>query len=199
MVLACGSCAGQRFEGTAIEVWVSFEGAGSGAWARFGNTGSGEGVRFEGTNCGAWVASGEVLWVVDTASKDWVMFAALLRFVGTGSGAWVSFEGTTIEVWMRFEGTGSGAWVGFEGAEIGTRLRPGCEVGRPAEPVTRAKVLPTSGDSTEVGLPRPLAASKVLVRLRVSRVELAVGLSEVLSVGVVFRAGVVSGSSILMI
>lgn len=103
---------------------------------------------------------------------------------------------------LRFEGTGSGAWVRFEGAGIGTRLGFGSRVGRPAEPVIRAKVLPTSGDGTEVGLLETLAVSKVLVRLRVSRVWVAVRISELLIVGVdgsdtevIFGAGVVAGPS----
>lgn len=100
----------------------------------------------------------------------------------------------------------TGAWVRFEGAGIGTRLGLGSGVGRPAEPVIRAKVLPTSWDGTEVGLLGTLAVSKVLVRSRVSRVWVAVGLSELLAVGVegpdievIFRAGVISGPSVLII
>ena len=88
-------------------------------------------------------------------------------------------------------------WVWFEGAGIGTRLGLEYSVVRPSEPVVRAKVLPTSGDDIEVGLLGTLTVSKVLVR---SRVLVAVGLSELLAVGVdgpdievIFRAGVVSG------
>lgn len=70
---------------------------------------------------------------------------------------------------------------------------------RASEPVVRAKVLPTSGDDIEVGLLGTLAVTKVLVR---SRVLVAVGLSELLAVGVegpdievIFGAGVVLGLS----
>lgn len=140
--------------------------------------GSDTGVRF-GYGSGAWV-----------------------RFGNTGSGEEVRFVGTASGDWLRFAGTGSGARVRFEGAGIGTRLEFGSTVGRPAEPVIRAKVLPISGDGTEVGLLGTLAVSKVLVGCRVSRVRLVVGLSEVLSVGVegpdpevIFRVGVVPGPS----
>ncbi len=133
---------------------IRFEDTGSSAWVRFVSTGSGRGVRFVGT--------GSVFWV---------------KFVVTAFGTWVRLVGTGIEAWVRFEGTVAGAWVLFEGAGIGTRLGFGSGVGRPAEPAIRAKVLPTSGDGTEVGLLGTLAVSKVLVRSRVSRVWAAVGLS----------------------
>lgn len=82
-----------------------------------------------------------------------------------------------------FVGTGSGAWVRFEGTGIGTRLKFGSRVARPADPVSRANVLSTSGEGAMVGPPGTMAVSKVLVRLTVSTVGFGVGLSEVLSVG----------------
>lgn len=72
--------------------------------------------------------------------------------------------GTESGAWVRFVVTGVGFWVRLEGAGIGTREESVFEVRGPAEPVIRSKVLPTFGDSTEVGLFRLLAVSKVLVK-----------------------------------
>lgn len=166
---------------------LRFEGTGSGAWVGFVSAGPGKRVGFVDTGSGAWVK------FVGNASGDWV------KSEGIGIKACVRVDGTRTEANIRFEGTGAGAWVRFESAGIDTRLGFGSGVGRPAEPVIRAKVLPTSGDSTEVGLLGTLTVSKVLVRLRVSRVWEAVRLSEMLAVGVegpdidvIFGGGVVS-------
>lgn len=94
----------------------------------------------------------------------------------------------------------------MEGARTGTRLRLGSNVGRPAESVFRAKVLPTSGDGAEAGLPGTVVVSQVLVSLRVSGASGASGLREALPVGVggpdievVLGAGMVAGPSVLII
>ena len=151
---------------------------------------------------GLYVESGtRVVLVCESSTGVW--------FEGnSGSEMGVRFEVSTSEqvkfivspAW--FVGTGSGAWVRVEGAGIGTRLGFGSRVGRPAEPVSKAKVLSISGDGTEVGLLGTLDVSKVLVKLRVSPVSSAVSPLEVSSVGVegldfsvVFGAGVVLGPS----
>lgn len=164
----------------------------------FMRTGSVKHVRVVGTSSGSWGK------FIDIASVAWVRFEVTgtefwVRFEVTNSGSWVKLVSITSGAWVRFVGTGIEGWVWSEGTGIGTRLGFGSGVGRPAEPVNRPKVLPTSGDGSEVGLLGTLAVSKVLVR---SRVWVTVGLSELLAVGVegpdievIFGAGIVLGPS----
>lgn len=121
---------------------------------------------------------------------------ACVRFVSSGPVKGLGSVATDSGTCVKFVGTGAGAWVRSEGAKTGTRLGFGSKL------VIGAKVLPTSGVGTEVGLLGTLAVSKVLVRSRVSRVWVVLGLSEVLAVGVegpdievMFGAGVVSRPS----
>lgn len=129
----------------------------------------------------------------------WVMSVSTgpgkgIRFVDTGSRPWAV---PLIGVWIRFEDAG-----------IGTRLGFRSQVVRLEESVIRVKVLPPSRAGIETGLLGIVALSKVLPKLKVSRGLVAVGLSEVLAVGVewpeVFLwAGLVlgpsSGPSVLII
>lgn len=181
--------------------------------------GCGTKVRFVGTVSG----SGSRPWLkfVGTAPKTWVIIVGSacevwVRFLSTGPGRRTGFVDTGSRTWLKFVCTASepwvipltGVWARFEDAGIGTRLGFGSQVARLAEPVVMVKVLPPSGGGTETGLVGIVAASKVLVKLKGSRVLVAIGLSEVLAVGVdgpevIFGAGLVlgpsSGPSVLII